>query len=1536
MDPVDAIQSLGTEASQQYINNKEADSAIEVPVGDWIIGTKDMPEADALIRVNNNEMNAIEAGVVSEQLEKDPFTYFADSSFSQPDDWTKIVAGTDEAPGEDYIPPVGDFSGEGVLRPVQLYGKFRGDNANAIYKRILSQLRDTTAWAEEVPKDSLEVIAELEFRHIRSRAELLGKTVDEVANLFSLGMTSKAGVRGSFAYFRAMGHPYKILFNRSADAATMVHEMGHQFLHEMSEDWVVLSNMPQEQLNEKQREYLEVMQIAADKLGIGTMDQLYNRPKAEVTHIHEIFSQTTEMYFLEGKFADSRIKQILEFFRKWMIKIASTVAKAYPEHPPLKVDDKLERLFNVLLDADNKIEEELQPMFTDPLFPKGMLEPKQQAAYEDMIRDARSEAIAEMYGKMLKAPLKEREAMINKALDDFNKQAEIDVDNSPSMRLKADMAKYYAQYKKKQIESDPRISFESFKNLLAEGSDSKAIEMRGTNLREMIATKGKGGVDIEIVMQQMGITDPKEMWKLLEDSTRREELINERVNEMIEKDFPPLKTDKEIHEIAVDALNRAGKEKIINKEFNILIDKFRPQIKVLIEKGMLPAGLLGSKEAKKIMQAKADEILLDSSIAGFNIKRFLTDSDNHGKMAARSFKEGNIVHAFEEKYKQSIHFYAYKKATDLISLLAETKVLQKVFQRTAMDPKKAMSHDIDVMTYGVQIINMFSNGLTALPPLDISAFSDRSGISEDSVELVNTMIRDMAINAKGRVGNATSVRTYLEFGAILKTLLKIAKDAKKVELGGQTYNRNELKAQLIAEVGPRLAKDQGMTITQREAVQNILMGLRPVRAELASLFASDADFEKSVLGKIYNDITMAEAIRNEKLDVQRSKIVNAVKEAVKGDSTIAELVRPITSIYNTTILNKPPKPVRLGNLKITLDNKAELYMFMLYLGSESGAEKLLRGGVKGSGPLAGYNIETNELDMTAVQADIDTLIADGTLTKKDFDMLQTVWDAFDALHPDAVKAIRATDGRNLGYVKGKKISTKWGDYRGGYIPITSDTYLKQQSLESMRSPDNAMYKSSDFYPSMNMDFTNTRTKSYYDVNLDFSRITAKLAGTANVAYLREPLMNIGKVLGSPDVMNAIESRRAGFYEASLIPWFDRTKLQQYSEPSKEFHNKIAKMIRRNANLKFYLGNVLSGVKQYIGLTNAIPLVGAKNISIAAAKFAGAPRATIAFISEQDPRMKQMFESHHINQIKSYENLETNFDWLSASKDKLDQFTFFIIQGMQSQVSATVWMAGYQKALQEGLTDKQAINFATNSVKNSQGSTTVSDMARAQFGTDAWKLFTMFSMVPITGGSEIYKSYMRSGDTASDKKRTSLKFAAAIGAGVFTAAIPALMEAMISEATKGGADDEEEDVKKMAKREGISIEAARKLKSKESSERAIKDVAFNFFDQTIPIYGRWAAKPLLYGQLSVSPLLDNIGQDFGAAKKGVEMAGQDVEITAREFAGMMNMLTYGTGLPFTIFGKAVKMDEKSMDKKEKTRRAKQRRIAVKKAKKKRNE
>lgn len=1532
IDANEALLKLGDDIVEQYVQAKESDTSIRIPISKWITRTQENPEIDAIAYVNENKMNAVSGVQAVEALEKDPFMFFDETPEPPPlpsEDIQPIPDVIKSTDAEDFEPVSADQIDKMEMRPVGLYNRFRDEDSKRAFNKILGELKASTKNIERIDPKSLETLAEIQFRHTQSRAQILGVPVGDLADRLSFGKSKRAEAPdkngqvtgGGFIPPQAVSLFRKIFFTKYATTKTLVHELGHSWIHEMTEDWFFINNIPDEKLTAQQREYKKAMEIASELFGLNTIDEFYKQPTEKISAMHEKFAQTTERYFFEGKFENSRIRQLLETFRTWMAKVAHMIGRSYPHFGMFEITPEVERMFDAILDANTKIEQELYPMFPEPMFPEGFLG-RDAGKYLDLLSDVKSEAIGKLYHQMMKAPLREREAAINKALEVFNVEAQNIVDRLPSMKLLRTFKGYYEQYKKGQLESSPRISYESFKKLLANNDDVKAMQLKDQIPMEMVEGKKKGGVNIETVMQQLGITDPKAMLNLMLEANLRDELINDTVNEIIDKKLPLFKSDAEIHAEAVKAMNSKGKEKIILEEFKILSDRFKPQLRALIAKGVLPSSLLGTKDVKNTIEYAGMGLVLDAPITKFNYNRFLKNADKHGINAAANFKKGNILEAFDEKYKEAIHFSAYRQAIEIKRLLAETKVLVNNFSKLANDQTKANEYDNDLMRYGDVILKLFSNGTTVLPKLSLEGFADESGISPEHVDLINEKIDQLARLAKGRGGKDTSTLTYLTFGSILKTIKKFARDAKIVEIGGKEILRQNAVAQLIKEVGDKKPADVGFT--EIESIQNMLLTLRPVRSELASLFPNDIEFEKSILGQIYADVTKAEALRNEKLDVARMRIIEAVKNAVKTeDKSIKELIRPVTNLVGSFILNTPPRPIRLENLNVTLDNKAELYMLMLEIGSDSGLEKILRGGVKGSGPLANYNMDTGAIDTTALQKDIDALIEAKELTKKDFDMFQVVWDQFEEFYPDLKKSIRRTDGRTIGYIQGRSITTPWGAYKGGYVPISSESYATQEALKSLRSPDNALFKSNELYPYMDMTNTQQRSGRFYDVSLDFSRITAKLAGVANIAYLREPLLNAGKILGSPAVNATIENRRPGFYDASLIPWFNRTKLQQFSEPSTEFIHKFSKMLRANMNLKFYFGNVVSALKQFLGVSNAIPLVGAGNITRASAKLALSPMATLRFIASKDLRMKQMFENHHINQIKSFERLDLNFDWLSQAKDKyITPWAFTLIKEAQNRTSAIVWLAGYDKAISEGLSEKQAINFAINAVKNSQGSTTISDMAQVQFGKDAWKLFTAFSIVPITGGAEIYKAYMRGGKGEAGMANVAARVGGALTIASFTVAVPTVINAIIADSLKSKEEDEEE---RLAKRKTPT------QMRKEKNELLIKQMALDFVDQLVPVYGKMAARPLLYGDVSISPIIDNLAQDVTTAIKGKKIAEQGAEINAREFAAVMNLLTYGTGLPFTIIGKAEKMSEKSMPKSEKMAKAKKRRATLKRAK-----
>jgi hypothetical protein len=75
--------------------------------------------------------------------------------------------------------------------------------------------------------------------------------------------------------------------------------------------------------------------------------------------------------------------------------------------------------------------------------------------------------------------------------------------------------------------------------------------------------------------------------------------------------------------------------------------------------------------------------------------------------------------------------------------------------------------------------------------------------------------------------------------------------------------------------------------------------------------------------------------------------------------------------------------------------------------------------------------------------------------------------------------------------------------------------------------------------------------------------------------------------------------------------------------------------------------------------------------------------------------------------------------------KMQRFMFAHIGFMDMMVSLPTWNGGYQKALDEGKSEADAIAYADQAVRMSQSSGGAKDLATIQSGTELNKMFTMF-------------------------------------------------------------------------------------------------------------------------------------------------------------------------------------------------------------------
>lgn len=1365
-----------------------------------------------------------------------------------------------------------------AMRPVRLLVSGRTEDEKQVFKGILSRLKKALPGSDQ---KKLEIFAELQYRHTKNRAEMLGVSIKELDKKIRIGKATKgesSNAHGLFKYQLNVNSPYTIAFAPTADAKTVVHEFGHSWLHEMAIDYGFIAAIPEANLSDAQRAYLQGMTLMAEKSGLKNIGELIGLPDAERTRIHETFAQTTELYFLDGKFESSEMRSLLETFRTWMVEVIERIrAMTYKQYPPMKITPEIERMFDAILGASSAVEEVLIPMFPEPMFDPQMLG-ADGAKYLDAIKDARSEAIGRAVFKAYKQPLREREKAIDAENNRMYDEAVAEVEQMRSMIMLAGFQDAYGEHVADQSGNtpDPRLSYDSFLKVLANGDEKLADEIKAKIPRAVMRGKKKGGYPIELFMLNNGITSKAEMLNLITETGKQEQMIEELVASKIEKEFPILKSDEEIHDIAVAAVNAGGKQKLLAAEMKILMTKYPTALKNLVAKLINPPAYI-SNPTRETIKAEGSRLVLNASAVKFSAIKFLEDSYRHGRDASRKFKKNNIEESLESKLKEQVHFAGYKQAIIAQTGIANTRVRVKQFVRYSRAKDAANTYDADMMSYGRQVIAAVGTS-SQIPNLDVSSFSQYTGVSEAHVDMVNKAIVNFYMQSQGRTGMNINVAGYLAFGDMLKTIMFAARKAKQVEVDGKIMGREVAAGKIKEEIGEGSVVDMANTTTGG----NLRRSFINMSTMFESMYGSAAAFSQSTLGKVYYRVVGAESLRSIELAKFRDRISKAVRAATNDTGIVAPIINRLPIPVRWKMEDKSSRPI-IYNDKFSFRNKGELHMANLLMGSESGSKKFLLGH-----ELAAINPETMELETQGWNAFIEKQIADGVLTKKDFEMYSEIWKIFAEIHPLVEDAMRQSDGINIGEIKAKVVKNSLGEFPGGYVPVAPDRDLMAPgAADSMLDIDTMGYRIDGLYPSMNTGMTNERNKNYkgMKLNLDMSRINTYLGAALNIAYLRNPLMDFGKIVESPEVREAIERRRPGAFgtakEGVIVRWFNAVKSQEYTEFSDDSHQRIAKHIREGVNMAMYLGNYVTVLKQGLGLLPAIARVGAVNMSSALLRTGmGASKTARATMVQKSIVMQNRISGSQEQAVRSWDKLDTNFDWVNWTEEKAKDFQWFFIQAAQNMVDTATWHAGFEHAVSKGLNEQDAINFADDSVKTSQGSPDVSSMANIQRGNDFWKVATMVSNVPIAMTNLVQAEVMRD--------QRSLKKATAIMTTLMLAwVMPSLIEGIIAVGLKEE-DEEEADEADIAKLLALRV-------------------AMGSLDNAIPIYARPITSTVMFGAPSLSPGLSAMNNIAKAGKASKHIVN-GVDLSAKEMAALTSLATVVFGKPFSIIGKGYFLEE----------------------------
>ncbi|MFC0036515.1 MuF-C-terminal domain-containing protein [Cardiobacterium valvarum] len=379
----------------------------------------------------------------------------------------------------------------------------------------------------------------------------------------------------------------------------------------------------------------------------------------------------------------------------------------------------------------------------------------------------------------------------------------------------------------------------------------------------------------------------------------------------------------------------------------------------------------------------------------------------------------------------------------------------------------------------------------------------------------------------------------------------------------------------------------------------------------------------------------------------------------------------------------------------------DIFGMGLNYGNDSNAQRLL----------GGENWNAAEFEQLLSQLNADQLNA-----------LQGVWDLFETYKPQIADITRRVLGIEPEWIEARPFTITSADgqtvsLRGGYYPVMYDPRASAVSAEQeMRDMESGAYSAAV----INRGFLKSRVKEVHDRPLLYD-MTGIYRGLNNVIHYitwYEFQLDTNRLLNSKRVSDAIRNHYGDDVYRQFKSWARDTAVGDLQIESEGVA--LVNAVRRNAGVAGLGFNIISALKQPLGLLQSVARVGGRHIlpqlgrwMIHAPQMVREAKAQSAFMQN---RARTRFRE--LNELAAGLRQQNKLQTFLA------RHSYTLIMFVQMQVDTITWHAQQQKSLEAGATEAEAIQHADQAVIDSQGSGMLKDLSAAERG-QVMKLFTIY-------------------------------------------------------------------------------------------------------------------------------------------------------------------------------------------------------------------
>jgi ribosomal protein L17 len=1114
---------------------------------------------------------------------------------------------------------------------------------------------------------------------------------------------------------------------KNADKSTFLHEAGHLFL-EVFSDLATDINADSGIVED----YNSILK----ELGIESREEIK-------TEHHEKWAKMFETYLATGKAPSSKLQSA---FRKFRVFMASLYGKLLKNK--VKLSPEIRGVMDRMFASQEEIQEMMQERFisddnisqyVDALGLNEKDTERLLKAHQEARHGAEETLISKEVKRLAKLETKQFKEIEENVIKEVQAQADA-------------MPLYNAE---NIIKQEGKFNTKELKSLI--GPEKYEL------VKERKITSPKGA-PVEILADFAGYNSAEQFIDELLANPTKEDFIKTSVQARMIQEVNTNFSDGSIKQDAQDIVSEKTKE-LRALELELLLKNSKPEAKTALER--IARKLPKNKDIAKVASAK----ILQTNLKDLKPHIFSRMENKSRKASMEAMLKGDFETAYQEKYKERLNNELYNQARKLeLGIEKFEAKVKKLFAKK--EEKLAKSHELNYINLARGILNDFgiilmgerreqkvSGYMKTLAQVDPTGF--------ERVSAVGDLLADIPVREKKHL----TLSEYENIRETVEAIIEVAKDEKSIDT-----------------VKGRMAKE--------DILKDFLERSDNVKKHKVVSGRSLMDIIKLAFLDVNAGYTRVEHFINQldNFDINgplRIGVFDPIKDAqVKYDSTVTEELKKLNTIIENRFKKvfQDKRKINLSDYYANQENETvtqkEIVVMILNSGNRSNLEKLLVG--RGWGDL---DSEGN-LNLSKYNAFLQDMVAKDLITKDMLDGVQEIWDLIETRKPEIQKSYKAVTGRFMGEITADEFTIPGLDItlKGGYYPAKTDSLKVADQARRDNQTAFDMNNAAFTYAAVPKGMTNSRIENYRKaLSLDINLIKSHLEETIRFTTLAEPVHNANKILKSGAFKDRIQSIVPNGASIIFDSWLARVSFQRTMTPassrSDAIFSKAALQLNQGATIQIMAGNTLNAIEQVTEIVKYIPdlgdtqVQGAKNLMGSYKKAVSDPTGFVKNVMELSPFMKERLQNTERKVAEQYYDLTVARTDLGRKYKKVANFTknhAFFLQRMASfATDPMVWNAAFNKGLNDGLSDADAVRFADSLISRVGGDKSPLTASTKESGGVLSKLLMSFTGFFINSMNQV--------QFAKDKPTTYL----------YTVFLTSVMGAVLRKAFRGKFDEDED-------------------------------------------------------------------------------------------------------------------------------------------------